>query len=86
MSDLPDMEVVAADLRRQDSEEDPIVFELSAYVAFSLIAQLQLAIRHPANFGGSAEVATKFVNELAEHLPESAQAVIRAGWNPENDE
>jgi hypothetical protein len=56
--------------------------------AFILIAQLQLALRHPENDGGSSAIAYEIAEHLADaichHIPE-ARELIEAGWNPEND-
>ena len=76
---------MAAALEAQDAERGPISIELSAFVAFCLIGQIQLATRHPANCGPSLDYAVQFANALSEKLPPSAQAVIALGWNPEND-
>ncbi len=85
MTDLPDMTVVAADLDALRSERGPILLELDVFAAFCLVGQVQLALRHPNNFGLSAETAAQFARNLSDHLPESAKAVIAAGWDPKND-
>ena len=85
MTDLPPMEQVAADLAAQDAETGPISVEVDAFVAFCLVGQLQIAARHPGNCGPSLGLAARVAAALSDKLPESAQAVIRAGWNPEND-
>ena len=82
----PPIEVVAHDLQQQAATQGPIRLELSPFIAFCIIGQIQLASRHPANMGDSLEQACQFAANLTEHLPESAQQVIALGWSPENDE
>ena len=85
MPELPEMAVVAADLQRQTDAQGRITVALDPYMAFCVIAQIQLASRHPENTGRSLEVACQFAAELAKGLPESARQVVAAGWSPEND-
>ena len=85
MPDLPDMDAVARDIVAQHDRSGLLVVGLTPGEAFAIIGQLQLAIRHPDNAGRTAEIATEFVTKLAKGLPESAQQIIAAGWNPEND-
>jgi hypothetical protein len=53
--------------------------------AFMLIAQLQLALRHPDNVGDTALIARQLAEQLAEfvcrEIPE-AREVIDRGWQP----
>lgn len=81
-NDIPDYAQVADDLIGRDV----IKVSLEPYKAFCIVTQMRVALRHPDNFGRSAEIAIEFAQLLTEKLPESAQAVIRAGWNPANDE
>ena len=71
----------------QDSE--PILLQMEADGAFLLLAQLQLALRHPANRGETAEVikhlAVELQQRIVERVPE-VQSVLDAGWHPECDQ
>lgn len=55
---------------------------------YILIAQVQLALRHPDNTGASAEIAREIVLNMTEavcqHIPE-ARETIEQGWNPAYD-
>ncbi len=55
---------------------------------YILIAQVQLALRHPDNNGASAEIAREIVLNMTEavchHVPE-ARETIEQGWNPAYD-
>lgn len=62
----------------------PIPLALSPSSAFCLIAQLQLALRHPANVGQSAEVSQEFIHKLRRHLPDELQPLIDAGFREES--
>lgn len=68
--------------------DQPIEFVTSVPTAFMLLAQLQLALRHPGNTGMSAEVARDMARNLqaaiAVHVPE-AVALMEEGWHPEFD-
>lgn len=85
MPDLPPLAVMAADLQRQTESHGPITIEIDPFTAFSVIGQVQLSSRHPENCGLGIERSIEFARALATRLPESAQAVIRAGWDPTND-
>lgn len=55
---------------------------------FILVANLQLAIRHPGNTGASAEIAREMAenltNMICSKVPQ-ARNLIEQGWNPEYD-
>ena len=85
MADIPDMKDVARDLQAQKDEGLLIGTMLDPFAALCVIGQLQLAARHPENSGPALEEGVKFAAQLAESLPESAQALVELGWNPEND-
>ena len=86
MTDLPDPEVLAADLQQQKETLGLLTIEIDPYAAFCVVGQIQLASRHPENMGESLETACRFAAALAGLLPETAQQVIALGWNPANDE
>lgn len=56
--------------------------------AFILIAQLQLALRHPGNTGSSAALARDFAENLTKavcHFIPEAKALIEQGWDSAYD-
>ncbi len=73
--------------RLADAPDIPLV--IGADAAFLLLAQLQLALRHPANRGESAEVVRGFAVELqryiAQYIPDLID-LIEKGWHPEFDQ
>ncbi len=55
---------------------------------YILIAQIQLALRHPGNTGASAEIAREIVLNMTEaicHYVPEARESIEMGWNPAYD-
>jgi hypothetical protein len=79
-------------VQRIGTSEEAIDFVITPGRAFILIAQLQLALRHPGNFGSSAEIARSMVETLLDAIcikvPEVEAAVrnmVEAGWNPAYD-
>ena len=74
---------------KQLEDAEPILLQITPDGAFMLLAQLQLALRHPANRGEAAEVIKHFAVELqqriVERVPET-QSVLDAGWHPECDQ
>jgi hypothetical protein len=73
----------------QLEDAEPILLQITADGAFMLLAQLQLALRHPANRGETAEVikhlAVELQQRIVERVPE-VQSVLDAGWHPECDQ
>lgn len=67
---------------------EPIELVTTPARLFILIAQLQLALRHPDNTGSSAEIARDLATNLTEILcifvPE-AREMIEQGWEPAYD-
>ncbi|MYE06890.1 MAG: hypothetical protein F4Y04_06685 [Chloroflexi bacterium] len=70
MTELPDMEVTAADLKRQADTQGPITIEIDPFSAFCVIGQIQLASRHPENMGASADMACRFAADLKYRHPD----------------
>lgn len=62
---------------------------MDVIVASCVIAQIQLATRHPKNTGSSRQIAEAFARELQNIVsrvsPENAE-LIEKGWNPTYDE
>lgn len=65
----------------------PLQITITAVEAFIIMSQLQLASRHPANTGPSANIAHRFARTLQQAvcLTPNLQAVAEAGWNPAFD-
>lgn len=61
---------------------------LDPFFCFVLIAQLQLALRHPANTGPAADLTSRFahhlIDRLAEVLPETREIALK-GFDPAFD-
>jgi hypothetical protein len=65
-----------------------IACQIQPDAAYLLVAQLQLALRHPANRGPSANTIKNFAVELQRRIVErvpAAQEVLEKGWHPEFD-
>lgn len=68
----------------------PIEFATSAGRAFTIIAQLQLALRHPENVGESSVVALEIIENLTMAIAEVTETpevatLVQAGFNPTFD-
>lgn len=64
-------------------QQDDITIQLPPDIAYSLIGQLQLALRSPDNVGPTAEWVKQFITDLAAQLcpPGSAlETVVERGW------
>jgi len=62
--------------------------ELTALEAMTLLSQMQLALRHPANRGPSADLVRKIAQVLEQFLAKLGPAtaeICRRGWEPEHD-
>lgn len=86
MSD--DVDVLGRALLRLEARHGICRIDLSFGLAVILIAQIQLALRHPANRGESAAQAREFVEALIGRLEASEPAVgelLRRGFDPAAD-
>lgn len=65
----------------------PVQLAIDPTYLFALIGELQLALRHPGNQGGSAEIARQFIeNVRQEHFNTPAlYETIRRGFMAEHD-
>lgn len=65
-----------------------VELELDGVQAFMLIAQLQLALRHPANQGDAATLAVVVAKKLQDRIAPNGllREVINMGWDPAKDE
>jgi hypothetical protein len=70
-----------------DRAFETIITTITIPMAVTLIAQLQLALRHPSNTGPSADQARYFAAYLINQLnpPEALSKLLNAGWDPNQD-
>lgn len=63
-------------------DHPPIVLEIGAVEAWVLLAQLQLACRHPQNTGPSRQIAARIARQLQEAIASGGALAIVAemGW------
>lgn len=61
--------------------------ELSALQAFTLLGQIQVALRHPDNVGPAAKIGRELAECLQAALPKGGAIaeVARLGWDPQAD-
>lgn len=63
-------------------------FTIDVTTAACLVAQIQVACRHYANFGASRDIVEKWAKEVQRSLslisPELAQ-ILELGWDPDLD-
>jgi hypothetical protein len=64
-----------------------ITLKVDFEVAFSLVAQLQVALRHPGNNGAQAIKMRLFVEALINRIAftPTIRRVLEAGWKREHD-
>lgn len=66
----------------------PLTMQIDVITAMCVIAQIQLAARHPANNGSSRSIAERFARSLQAVVirvwPEQEQ-LLEMGWNPDFD-
>ena len=66
----------------------PVNISIDGLTAFMLIAQLQLALRHPSNTGETAdkvrEIVVNLQNQLQTRSPD-LKPILDKGWHPEFD-
>jgi hypothetical protein len=78
----PDPKAMANEIRRLPDLD----LRLTPSEAFVLLAQLQLALRHPGNTGVSSDVAREIAKKLQAHLQGPVlEYVAELGWNPDFD-
>jgi hypothetical protein len=83
-----DVDVLGRALLRLEARHGVCRMDVSFALAVILIAQIQLALRHPANRGESAAQAREFVEALIGRLEASEPAVgevLRRGFDPAHD-
>ncbi len=87
MSDYDMNEMAKQELLKLDVQP-AIDLHMNRLHLFYIISQLQLALRHPANIGGTADVVREWANEIRRKIAEpgtALDAIIQMGWNPDND-
>ena len=70
-----------------DRAFETTIITITIPMAVTLIAQLQLALRHEKNIGPSADQARYFAAYLINQLnpPEALSKLLNAGWDPNQD-
>lgn len=80
------MTATEAIVKNKDMNIGPFYFD--PLTIMSLIANVQLATRHPLNNGDSRRIAEQTARELqrvlSEKIPE-VSAILEMGWNPDLD-
>jgi len=67
---------------------EPVQLRIRPWVAFIILTQLQLALRHPENRGVSASIAQDFARLQLEPIAGATPALrelIKLGWDPNHD-
>lgn len=70
------------------SDKHVATVDFDLITASCIVAQLQLASRHPRNTGPSRQIAELFARELQARIVEVAPentATLEMGWNPDFD-
>ena len=69
-------------------DKQPVILELTKLQAWSLLGQIQLALRHPQNNGPTGDIAREIALGIQEKVaPSPALAeVARRGWDKRYDE
>lgn len=63
-----------------DAMNTPILISLTPAQAACVVGQLQIALRHPGNCGGSANVARELAETLIGAFPPLARPALDQGW------
>jgi hypothetical protein len=71
---------------REDPQ--PVILEMSKIEAWMLMAEVQLALRHPNNKGSSSKYSKAVVERLASQIVTTPALieVYRRGWEPKYDD
>ncbi|WP_334899754.1 hypothetical protein [Nostoc sp.] len=70
---------------KQLSNTNTIPLLISELAAFMLIAQLQLAFRHPNNIGGSRDVVRESIQPIVDYFTGDAREILERGFHSEFD-
>ncbi len=88
MASARDVDKFTACLERLEARHGHFTAELSFGDVAILVAQVQLALRHPGNVGQSAGRARRFIERTIETLEASEPEVgryLRMGFDPAHD-
>lgn len=79
---------VMRQLYQELKNHPPVILHLSAHDAWVFIGMIQLAFRHPANSGKTAESVKSAVISMQNSmlLSEDAKEWLNRGWNPKFDQ
>lgn len=75
-------------VQRMQDRKTMIAVYLDPASATSLIASIQLALRHPGNVGPTAEINRKLADALIARLEQDEPAlgpILRLGYDPSSD-
>ena len=81
-------QVYLNELEKLAASEERMEVEAPCIIWFAVIAQCQLASRHPSNDGASAKEVRKFLEAmLGEMFPVGTplHELVSAGWDPDQD-
>jgi hypothetical protein len=70
---------------KQLSNTNTIPLQISELAAFMLIAQLQLAFRHPNNIGESRDVVRESIQPIVDYFTGDVREILERGFHPEFD-
>lgn len=70
-----------------EEEGRTLTLHLDSTTAFTIIAHLQLALRHPGTKGKAPAITTNFINQIAKSFADQPACleVIKKGFDPEYD-
>jgi hypothetical protein len=84
----PIFEQFSEEFRNICLDPQPVGLLLSKLQVWAILANLQLALRHPDNKGAMAEIAKSLAQQIEKQIattPALAE-VAKRGWNPKYDE
>ncbi|OYD99814.1 hypothetical protein [Nostoc sp. 'Peltigera membranacea cyanobiont' 232] len=70
---------------KQLSNTNTIPLLISELAAFMLIAQLQLALRHPNNIGASRDEVRESIQPIVDYFTGDVREILERGFHPEFD-
>ena len=79
-----------AAVEQKEREQYFLHLQLDTVTVLALTANLQLALRHPANNGPSAQTAARIIGQIIERLKDDGMIhnarLLELGQDPDNDE
>lgn len=85
---MDDYEVFCECIKRLEAKHGNFGISVTFSVAVTLVAQLQLALRHPENKGPTTGIVRTFIKSMIaamEHSEPAIGPILRKGDNPEHD-